>query len=245
MPTASQIDKPAARIDYVIDKTFDLFCELGATDEQTDFPIVYTSAINRVAGSEPDEIGEDMSALFDAIKEMPMPKAQLTISSKNYSSWSLRGWLICKLAGLAVDEVHVSLDDPGQRAELLLLSPSFLVPALIDLLNSLRQAGKFGAWGASVHSVNGGMVALGAGAQMLQVPYNLLQQDMAALLSSHRRRLALALLSRRLRHLFRGRIGRARRRLAFVACGVPIAVAIRIGIVAQDEDGVRQQLSSE
>ncbi len=61
-----------------------------------------------------------------------MAKAQLTISSKNYSSWSLRGWLICKLSGMPFEEVHVSLDDPGQRAELLLLSPSFLVPALID-----------------------------------------------------------------------------------------------------------------
>jgi glutathione S-transferase len=61
-----------------------------------------------------------------------MAKAKLTISSKNYSSWSLRGWLLCKMAGIAFDEVPVSLDDPGQRAELLLLSPSFLVPALTD-----------------------------------------------------------------------------------------------------------------
>eukprot|EP00966_Prymnesium_polylepis_P294923 6810666-Prymnesium_polylepis.1 len=58
--------------------------------------------------------------------------------------------------------------------------PSPLVPALVDLLETLRQAGKFGAWGASVHSVNGGQVALAAGAQMLQVPYNLLQQDNGA-----------------------------------------------------------------
>jgi len=64
--------------------------------------------------------------------EMPpeMPKATLTISSKNYSSWCLRGWLMCKLGGLEFDEVLVSLDDPGARAELLLLSPSFLVPCL-------------------------------------------------------------------------------------------------------------------
>jgi glutathione S-transferase len=54
----------------------------------------------------------------------------LTISSKNYSSWSLRGWLLCKLAGLDVTEQRISIDDPGQRAELLLLSPSVLVPRL-------------------------------------------------------------------------------------------------------------------
>ena len=46
----NKIDKPDADPASVVDKTFDLFCELGASDEQTDFPIVYTSAINRVAG---------------------------------------------------------------------------------------------------------------------------------------------------------------------------------------------------
>ena len=59
-----------------------------------------------------------------------MTKAVLTISSKNYSSWSLRGWLLCKMAGLEFDEEVLSSDDPSTRAELLLLSPSFLVPCL-------------------------------------------------------------------------------------------------------------------
>ena len=59
-----------------------------------------------------------------------MPKAVLTISSKNYSSWCLRGWLLCRLAGLELEEEVVSMADPSTRAELLLLSPSFLVPSL-------------------------------------------------------------------------------------------------------------------
>ena len=59
-----------------------------------------------------------------------MARALLTISSKTYSSWSLRGWLLCRLAGLDVDEQSISLDDPAVRAELLLLSPSVLVPRL-------------------------------------------------------------------------------------------------------------------
>jgi len=59
-----------------------------------------------------------------------MPTATLTISSKNYSSWSLRGWLLCKFAGLAFEEQILPSDDPAMRAELLLLSPSFLVPRL-------------------------------------------------------------------------------------------------------------------
>ena len=54
----------------------------------------------------------------------------LTIASKNYSSWSLRGWLLCKLAGLDVEEKVVSIDDPTNRAELLLIAPSVLVPRL-------------------------------------------------------------------------------------------------------------------
>ena len=59
-----------------------------------------------------------------------MSRTILTISSKNYSSWSLRGWLLCRMAGLAFEEELLSGDDPNARAELLLLSPSFLVPCL-------------------------------------------------------------------------------------------------------------------
>ena len=54
----------------------------------------------------------------------------LTISSKNYSSWSLRGWLLCRMAGLDFVEQVVPADDPANCAELLLLSPSILVPCL-------------------------------------------------------------------------------------------------------------------
>jgi len=57
-------------------------------------------------------------------------KAVLTISSKNYSSWSLRGWLLCRMAGLEFEEDIRPSDDPSTRAELMLLSPSFLVPCL-------------------------------------------------------------------------------------------------------------------
>jgi glutathione S-transferase len=56
--------------------------------------------------------------------------ATLSIASKNYGSWSLRGWLLCKMAGLEFDEEQAKSDDPSTRAELLLLSPSFLVPCL-------------------------------------------------------------------------------------------------------------------
>ncbi len=60
-----------------------------------------------------------------------MSKAVLTISSKNYSSWSLRGWLLARFAGLDFEERIVPPDDPAVRAEILLLSSSILVPSLI------------------------------------------------------------------------------------------------------------------
>ncbi|MGA2484412.1 MAG: glutathione S-transferase family protein [Roseiarcus sp.] len=59
-----------------------------------------------------------------------MPRTTLTISSKNYSSWSLRGWLMAKLAGIKFAEVVVEPNDADARAEILLLSPSILVPCL-------------------------------------------------------------------------------------------------------------------
>ena len=71
-----------------------------------------------------------------------MAKATLALASKNYGSWSLRGWLLCKMAGLEFDEVMTSSDET--RAELLLLSPSFLVPCLthdgVKILDTLAIA---------------------------------------------------------------------------------------------------------
>ena len=60
-----------------------------------------------------------------------MPAATLTISSRNYSSWSLRGWLVCRMAGLDFETELLSGNDASTRAELLHLSPSFLVPRLV------------------------------------------------------------------------------------------------------------------
>jgi glutathione S-transferase len=83
-----------------------------------------------------------------------MAKSTLTISSKNYSSWSLRGWLLARFARLDFKEVMVSPDDADARKELLLLSPSILVPclthdgikvwdtlAIAEFLNELKPRG--------------------------------------------------------------------------------------------------------
>ncbi len=59
-----------------------------------------------------------------------MSQTTLTISSKNYSSWSLRGWLLARFAGLEFDEIITGPDDASAKAEILLLSSSILVPCL-------------------------------------------------------------------------------------------------------------------
>jgi glutathione S-transferase len=59
-----------------------------------------------------------------------MSRATLAINRYNYGAWSLRGWLMCRFAGLQFTLQELDADDPGARAELLLLSPSFLVPRL-------------------------------------------------------------------------------------------------------------------
>jgi glutathione S-transferase len=59
-----------------------------------------------------------------------MARTTLTLSSKNYSSWSLRGWLLARFAGLEFSEVMLAPDDADAKAEMLLLAPSMLVPCL-------------------------------------------------------------------------------------------------------------------
>src|SRR5210317_489801 len=63
----NKIDRPGARPDWVVDQVFDLFDRLGATEEQLDFPVIYASAIEGIAGDDHEAMGEDMDALFQAI----------------------------------------------------------------------------------------------------------------------------------------------------------------------------------
>jgi glutathione S-transferase len=73
-----------------------------------------------------------------------MQRAILTINSRNYGAWSLRSWLLCRWAGLDFDETVRNSDDPSTRAELLQLSPSYLVPRLdhdgVELWDTLAIA---------------------------------------------------------------------------------------------------------
>lgn len=90
----NKVDRPGARPDWVIDQVFDLFDNLGATDEQLDFPIVYASALNGWATLDLDNPTDNMDALFETIIEkVSPPKAnpegafQMQISQLDYSSY--------------------------------------------------------------------------------------------------------------------------------------------------------------
>ncbi len=90
----NKIDREGARPDWVIDQTFELFDRLGASDEQLDFPVIYASAINGYASSDPDVREGDMTPLFEAIVEhVSAPDVdsdgpfQMQISSLDYNSY--------------------------------------------------------------------------------------------------------------------------------------------------------------
>ncbi|MCP4866874.1 MAG: translational GTPase TypA [Alteromonas oceani] len=90
----NKIDKPGARPDWVMDQVFDLFDNLGATDEQLDFQVVYASALNGWASLDADEPAEDMTALFQTIVDQVSPPdadiegaLQMQISQLDYNSY--------------------------------------------------------------------------------------------------------------------------------------------------------------
>lgn len=90
----NKIDRDGARPDWVLSEVFDLFDRLGATEEQLDFPVIYCSAINGIAGLEVDQMAEDMTPLFEeVIKRVPPPAVvidapfQMQISALDYNSY--------------------------------------------------------------------------------------------------------------------------------------------------------------
>jgi GTP-binding protein len=90
----NKIDREGARPDWVVDEVFELFDQLGANDEQLDFPVVYGSAIEGRAGLSMDKIEDDMSCLMQTILEhVPEPEVeleapfQMQISALDYSSY--------------------------------------------------------------------------------------------------------------------------------------------------------------
>ena len=90
----NKLDRPGARPDWVLDQVFDLFDRLGGNDDQLDFPVIYASALNGIAGLDEEKMSEDMSPLMDLIIEKVNPPEvnddgplQMQISALDYSSY--------------------------------------------------------------------------------------------------------------------------------------------------------------
>ena len=90
----NKIDRPGARPDWVLDQVFDLFDRLGGNDDQLDFPVIYASALNGIAGLDEDAMSDDMSPLMDLILDKVSPPEvndegplQMQISALDYNSY--------------------------------------------------------------------------------------------------------------------------------------------------------------
>ncbi len=90
----NKIDRPGARADWVLDQVFDLFDRLGGNDDQLDFPVVYASALNGVAGLDENQMSKDMSPLMNLIIDQVKPPKvndegplQMQISALDYNSY--------------------------------------------------------------------------------------------------------------------------------------------------------------
>ncbi|MBI2502587.1 MAG: translational GTPase TypA [Candidatus Latescibacteria bacterium] len=89
----NKIDRPAARPDTVVNATFDLFIDLGASEAQADFPVIYTRALEGRAGTSPETLADDLGPLFEAIVGyLPPPivgdgPTQLLVTTLEYSSY--------------------------------------------------------------------------------------------------------------------------------------------------------------
>jgi len=112
----NKIDRDGARPEWVLDQTFELFDRLGATDEQLDFPVIYTSATGGYARIEPDGLETDMSALFEMIIESVSPPDvtldgpfQMQVSSLDYSSY---------VGAIGIGRIQRGSVQPGQAITL-------------------------------------------------------------------------------------------------------------------------------
>ena len=118
----NKIDKPSARPSWVIDQTFELFDNLGATDEQLDFPIVYASGLSGFAKLEETDESNDMRPLFDTIlKHTPAPSGsadetlQLQISQLDYDNYTGRLGIGRILNGRIKPGQVVAVMNPAQQ----------------------------------------------------------------------------------------------------------------------------------
>ena len=137
----NKIDRPGARPDWVVDQVFDLFHRLGATEEQLDFPVIYASALNGIAGLDYSALAADMTPLFEMIVErVPPPPVdaagpfQMQISALDYDSYVgvIGIGRIARGTLKAGQQIVVAAADGSQRRARILEVKGYLGLARID-----------------------------------------------------------------------------------------------------------------
>jgi GTP-binding protein len=129
----NKIDKPEARCPWVLDRTFDLFVELGATDEQTDFPVIYASGVQGKAGYEADlSKMTDIMPVFDTIlKVIPEPRVDATapmqfltvnLSYDNFKGKMAIGRLYSGVLKRGQEVMHINRDGVSKKAKITALT---------------------------------------------------------------------------------------------------------------------------
>lgn len=117
----NKIDRPMSRPEYVVDHTFDLFVDLGASDEQADFKIVYASALKRISGHSPEDLKPGLAAVFDVLLSLPRPLVrpsgplQLMISNVDYDDFKGRLGLGRITSGTLSKAEGVVVTRPGKE----------------------------------------------------------------------------------------------------------------------------------
>ncbi len=132
----NKIDKPGARPNWVLDKTFDLFVELGASDEVAEFPVIYASAKNGKAGMFPDlEAMTDITPVFDTVlKFIPEPKVDVdaplqilitTITGDNFKGRIATGRIYNGTIRTGQDIMHINREGVMKKCRVMALMTFF------------------------------------------------------------------------------------------------------------------------
>jgi GTP-binding protein len=132
----NKVDRPAARPDYAVNATFDLFIDLGATEEQASFPVVYAIALEGKAGLEPDKLEPNLDPLFQTILDfLPPPlvepdaPAQMLITNMTSDNY---------IGKIAIGRLHSGTFKPGQQVVRITPDEEY-IPGKITQLFSFRD----------------------------------------------------------------------------------------------------------
>lgn len=148
----NKIDRPDRRINTVLDEIYDLFIDLEATDDQLNFPILYTNAKDGIALTDPEDKGEDLKPLFEAIlKAIPAPTCdpeaplQFLVTNLDYSDYRGRIAVGKIVSGQLRQKQEVALLKKGEMAGQAILSQIYTYEGLSQREQSLIESGDIAA----------------------------------------------------------------------------------------------------